>query len=97
MGNSSIPPYGTKFSYVNETWTTAGWTKKSAAGDDIWCRESESTSVIGKNIKADSGLKWIIVPVADLSAPSPTNTWDYEVEQSIGRRVCVVEGELVRD
>ena len=51
------PPISAKFRYMNETWITIGWAKKSEDGDYVWCRSNDATFVIGARVGVQSN--WI--------------------------------------
>ena len=106
MNSFLIPPYGAKFRFMDETWVTIGWTKKSDAGDHIWCHEGEATFVIGE--RTSGGGKWI-APIDEIGHVSQAGGWEYEGEpehrtrqrqkadQNVGKRVNIVSGRLKLD
>jgi hypothetical protein len=105
----STPPYGARFSFMNETWVAIGWAKRSGDEDHIWCHQHEAEFVIGKNINNGSGLKNWIAPVDKIGSASRTGDWKYEwpdfiresegqrANSNVGRRVRILSGNLEFD
>jgi hypothetical protein len=106
MSISSPPPIRAKFRYMNETWITIGWAKKSDNGDHVWCGPNEAAFVIGERV--DGRINWI-APIGDVYSTAKRSGWerdrpDYLLAQSqtdadknIGRRVRVLGGNLEFD
>jgi hypothetical protein len=101
-----IPPYGSRFSFMNETWVTIGWAKRAEKDGYIWCHEHEAAFVIGRNANFGSSLINWIAPIDRIGLASRTRDWKYEwpdfirvsererANQNIGRRVRIFSGKL---
>src|ERR1700746_3067523 len=103
------PPFGARFSFMNETWVTIGWANSSDDGSYIWCYQHEAAFVIGKNIKYGSSLINWIAPIDRIGTASRTRDWKYEwpdfirlqegqrANEHVGRRVRILSGKLEFD